>query len=220
MKKITMMFVLSLSTMFAGAGTIDWNAWSAGAAWTDLGISGNKKEFRIETGGNNAHPICKYNGNADFALQVIFAGGMELTGAWGDLLTVRSSGDVYRIQKTGNRNLAGYRDRGGSDWTSLESPAGSLPTTDPLTILFTYDHSENRIALVVDGQEVGYGSATIPAWITLETGRGERSIFGKAFSNYDLESVKFSTSEVIPEPTVASLLALAVAGLALRRKRG
>ena len=220
-RKFISIIIWSLFVTGAGAVTIDWDAWSARAEWTDLGISGKNKEFRIETGGSNPHPVCRYDGNADFALQVVFAANMTLAGSnWGDLLTVHSSGDVFRIQKTASKALAGYSDKGnGSTWTTVDTPNDFLPTAGPLTILFTYDHTNKRVALVANGKEIGYGSYNMGAWITLETGRGARPIRTKAFSDYTLESVKFSTSQIVPEPGVLSCLLLGLAGFALRRRR-
>ena len=168
------------------------------------------------------------NTSSDF-----FALQAERTDSKWDEVKVRAEGGQWLLAKyksttIGEADMTNGDSSGQNIYAALNSGSGSLP----ITIIITYNADKQSLLLAASCNNekifsVGSGTApTYTAGMELKlndiTGLAYDSIVAIDGTALDAESALVSAERgeitIVPEPTALALLALGVAGLALRRK--
>lgn len=211
MKRLMFLALCAVMAATAGVVTVTWTKALEGTVSVD-----NNYQWSIGT--NDAS--IDYNGNADFAVRVTYSGTFKASlTAWSSLLSINGRGDITEIQNAGS----------GAAWmTGNATSTGKFfegGQVADVTFTLVYDHDRKTVtAMASDGTTTeifGSRSVTIDAWVTLSAGVNSNRLLDRLFDDggatYVVEYTK-DIEGVLPEPTALALLALGVAGFALRRK--
>ncbi len=219
MKKVMFALVAIMVAGFAGAITTDWKDWQNVT---------NAPSGQNTTQGVTINGI----GTSDFAIKVVVS-GMTLKAnpsGWVYLAAVSpASGDAYAVRMAGGtedkangthyKTNYWYFGKGQAD-TPGDYTKYTIPENGTAqTFLFEYDAESKLLSIFVDDQLLGSASdvtfnSNVALAIGTQPGNGQNPI-GNRLEAWNVDSVQYST---LPEPTVLALLALGVAGVALKRK--
>ena len=224
MKRLVFASLISLLALSAQAVTIDWGKATSGQA---------EHAYTNQTSAN--HLSNKLN-SAE-----VWTVGAVLT-VKGDIGTLTSWPSIIGVTKTSDSDSA-FRfvlNNGTAGTVGISTPGSVVSASgDPVTLEtgksyeFVISHSaDNTLAFYIDG--VLYGSATVDETFTNivwgKQGKDSNRLWEGDRANTFTMDVYYSTEgdyaalkekyspEAIPEPTALALLALGVAGVALRRK--
>lgn len=226
MKRLVFASLISLLALSAQATTIDWGKATSGQA---------NHAYTGQTSAN--HLSDKLNSATTWTV------GAVLT-VKGDIGTLTGWPSIIGVTKTSDSDSA-FRfvlNNGTAGTVGISTPGSVVSASgDPVTLEtgksyeFVISHSaDNTLAFYIDG--VLYGSATVDetftniVWGKQGTSSANNPLWGDGRENAFTMDVYYSTEgdyaalkekyspEPIPEPMALALLALGVAGVALRRK--
>ena len=216
MKQFVVAFACVALAAVAQAASTDWN-WSQ-AALTQDGTLGNG------TNGWTASTNGVYSGNASFAARVTYTlpngGSLNNGQAWMELFGFNNSGTIWNLQTNGSKQIGLFKGGTGTgNFTSAN--LSSLMEGGTLTLMFEYDDANHTLAVYVNDTLLTTATdMEINAWITFRAGQDGRPL-NREFPNgttYEFVLTTTPSSSEVPEPTALALLALGVAGVALRRR--
>ncbi len=222
MKNVLFALVATCVAGLASAVTVDWDA----ITWKNVG-TGTSREWSIAS---NSEAI-GYTGNADFALRVTYAGttGDTIGNVAKAYLQITAGETMYNIQGGPGWNdvwvVDGY-ESSSTNYTVNNSVALPANTKVDLSFAVVYDHSEKQLDAyaTLNGTTALVGQITnlnFTDWVTFGTNTDwdNRKLTGVFVEEGFSYSVDYTNNIApMPEPTVLALLALGVAGIALKRK--
>ncbi len=230
MKKLLTLAAMALMAFSAQAVTLDWDNYG----WT-------VKSGTIGTGGWNASFD---NPDGDFAVRVTYVGTLKESfttnnngKAWARFFTLKANNSdwariSYKYTNSGGTVSDAIYGEGGSD-DPTDKLAGTISgyagQDVNLTFTFEYDSTSDVLSFFVQDNKALTPTQTLLHTYdldqnvadTIEVGGGTGLDFSTGGAQ-DLTSIfdsgTYTVEAVAPEPTALALLALGVAGVALRRK--
>lgn len=187
-------------------------------SWTpvkeETQISDNTARWIWES--NTANNGCSYNGNADFAIRVTFTNVtlLETQKDWRVLLGVKNGLDKYSFQ---NLQKGLWVPHG----ATLKPDFFTWEGTKNFSVTLAYDNTLHTLKFYLGNENIyTISDVTIGAWVTFSVGSegGEDHLLKFLFSSGTYKVEYTDDIGLVPEPTVLALLAMSIAGLALRRK--
>ena len=184
-------------------------------------------------GGGTATVSC----DTDFAVRVTYTWDkmpetFAISGNWASYLRLQANGKWYDIQNSGSNGTAyggtknattdgNYTNLGFSTGTIDDALVDNGNGTKSLAFMFVYDAGAKTLAYCLG--DVAFCTLTD---VTLSgdgvLSGGQRGSGASNITNYQLLShlngASYTVEYSVPEPTALALLALGVAGLALRRR--
>ena len=193
MKQFAVAFVCMALAAVAQAASTDWD-WSKTAV-SQNGTLGNRTTTRW-----TASTQGLYSGNASFAARVVYTlpeGGTLVNGRpWMELFGFDNVGTIWNLQTNDSKQIGLFKKGTGTgDFTS--DNLSTLMADGTLSLVLEYDDTAQTRA-----------------------GQGGRPL-DREFPNgttYDFALTTEPAPSEVPEPTALALLALGVAGVALRRR--
>ncbi len=218
MKKAMFALAAMMVAGFAGAVTVNWDK----ADWTTLVANSHATSWSYATGGSSPSGDVRYSGGADFALYATYSGTIDITKSWSRLLVVASAGGYTGFENNDDKEFfVAVNGSNKPGHTDVALPTGTVE----FSLAIVYDYSEQLFSLyyINNGESTLLSTdneVVISDWVTFKT--GDNNGLDKVFETADdalSYTVKY-TSDIsqLPEPTVLALLALGVAGVALKRK--
>ncbi len=213
MKQFAVAFACMALAAVAQAASTDWD-------WTKTAVS---KSGEAGTGWT-ASTEGLYDGNASFAARVVYTlpeGGTLVNGrSWMELFGFDNAGTIWNLQTNDSKQIGLFKSGTGTgDFTS--DNLSTLMADGTLSLVLEYDDTAQTLALYVNDTLVTTAAdVDINDWITFRAGQGGRPLDREfpAGTTYDFALTTEPAPSEVPEPTALALLALGVAGVALRRR--
>ena len=216
MKQFVVAFACMALAAVAQAASTDWD-WSKTAVSQNGTLGNRTTRWTASTQG-------QYSGNASFAARVTYTlpngGSLNNGQAWMELFGFDNSGTIWNLQTNDSKQIGLFKNGTGTgDFTS--DNLSTLMADGTLSLVLEYDDTAQTLALYVNDTLVTTAAdVDINDWIAFRAGQGGRPLY-REFPNgttYEFVLTTTPSSSEVPEPTALALLALGVAGVALRRR--
>ena len=216
MKQFAVAFVCMALAAVAQAASTDWD-WSKTAVSQNGTLGNRTTRWTASTQG-------QYSGNASFAARVVYTlpeGGTLVNGRpWMELFGFDNVGTIWNLQTNDSKQIGLFKKGTGTgDFTS--DNLSTLMADGTLSLVLEYDDTAQTLALYVNDTLVTTAAdVDINDWIAFRAGQGGGPL-DREFPNgttYDFALTTEPAPSEVPEPTALALLALGVAGVALRRR--
>ena len=217
MKKLMLAATLAALTFGAAqAVAVDWDWGKSALSQSGTVTSGSSTGWTCSTAGT-------YTGNASFAARVTYTlpdgGSLKNGAAWMELFGFDNAGIIYSLQTNGQKQVGLFVDSTGTGNMTADN-LSALMANGTLTLVLEYDDAAGTLAVYANDTLVTTATGVeINDWVTFRAGQSSRPL-DREFPDGTAYTFELTTERtaLIPEPTALALLALGVAGVALRRR--